>query len=391
VKGASPLAWALACLGLAACAQPSPTAPAVTPARAFRPVRGTAAQVCSDAPGRACEGQEAACEESCGDGDAASCLGLARHLRAGGDGDANREKRAKRSLELTRVACTRGLAAACQALALDPDAAPAEKTLAVATLEQDCAQAAGCGCVALGEALLAERADDRRTHGLDVLDAACARGAVRACDLADETVYRCVREHGSDAVCVALDRAGRTAAPAIAPTPLPVPPAALGCFEVHRTTAPRGDGDHTAEVCVAVDRLFARAQRGPWDGWRCAWSTTGGVAKCKGSGPLPELRLLAGGGLVAELHGEHVVLRPLATAATKETLAQIAKLPSIEGACAAADRCVGSYSGGYSGRPATSLLACGDLAREMRKRIGEDVAAGRKGSHPEQCPDEASR
>jgi hypothetical protein len=382
--------WPVACV-------PPEAPPVAPPSHPFRPAAGAAAITCSEPQGKPCDEGEAACESACGDGDLGSCLGLSRRLKAppspapAGDDAANRAKRTRRSQELAHLACKRGLDDACQMIALDPGAAAEDRDEAFAALELSCQKAPGCACLALGEGLLADPAAERHARGIQVIDAACVQGAQRACDLADETVYRCLRESHGDPACLALERDRRTASPPAVRTPLPVPPGVLGCFQVRAPGAAHEDAERPDALCVVADRFYARDRRRGWNAWRCDWSTKDGRSACRGQGPLAELRQIAGGTTVGELRGERVVLRRLLPEGTKAAMAEIGKLPTLEDACADAARCVAAHGAGYAGPPANSVQECLALGRKMRAAIADDVAHGGKGSHPDQCPGEKPR
>jgi hypothetical protein len=200
-----------------------------------------------------------------------------------------------------------------------------------------------------------------------------------------------------DTVCLALERERRIGPP----PPLPqlwvaasLPAALLGCFEVRAsggasaagscrrklidpfvqpelfTCAPPGaDAD---EICIAADRFFARERRGSWDGWRSGWAATDAGRRFRNDAsgtPLAELRRPEGGAPVAELHGEVVELNRFAPEREREVLADIARLPSIEAAFAAASRCP-ILCPDCAAEPANSLASCGKRAREPGCRSG---------------------
>lgn len=81
---------------------------------------------------------------------------------------------------------------------------------AYTVLEQACARDPACGCTLLGDALtMNERHDER---GLALLDVACVRGALTACDITDMLAELCSREPTGSA-CALLRRQARVAPP----------------------------------------------------------------------------------------------------------------------------------------------------------------------------------
>jgi hypothetical protein len=79
-------------------------------------------------------------------------------------------------------------------------------------LEAACRQDPGCGCAALGHALLMESNGAVETRALEVLDGACHRGVLLSCDEAAMVEELCVRGTARPSpACEVLEVEGRLA------------------------------------------------------------------------------------------------------------------------------------------------------------------------------------
>jgi TPR repeat protein len=195
-------------------------------AHRFRPEPGTPTFYCPDPPTSSCRrNYPEACEAECSDGNAVSCLNLTRWYEASPPhddlGDDPQPRDPARARDLRALACRLGLPDACHQLICGSgmNASGPDLHTAYAILEQACARDPLCGCTLLGEALTMNVRHDER--GLALLDAACVRGALTACDSTQLLADLCsLRPTGS--TCAALRRQGRVSPPEPDPAALPV-------------------------------------------------------------------------------------------------------------------------------------------------------------------------
>ncbi|MCC6555857.1 MAG: sel1 repeat family protein [Polyangiaceae bacterium] len=205
---------------LPACAPapvPSPSPARPVAAHRFRPEPGTPTFYCPDPPSSSCRrNYPEACEAECGDGNGVSCLHLARYYQSSppheGAGDDPPPRDPARARDLRALACRLGVPDACHQLIMwsGMSASGPDIHTAYTVLEQACARDPACGCTLLGDALtMNERHDER---GLALLDVACVRGALTACDITDMLAELCSREPTGSA-CALLRRQARVAPP----------------------------------------------------------------------------------------------------------------------------------------------------------------------------------
>lgn len=163
----------------------------------------------------------------------------------------------------------RVLGGACARDRAESDARPGDAALALART---------CSCGAWGTASTFDRA--REVEGIALLDEACTRGLLDACDQADLVAELCTLERRP--MCDDLLAQGRVRTPPpgddVFARPAVPPAALLGCFVV---VEPGEELPAGAAICFAPDRVSWRVSwrgaRGGWDQRSIEWRGWPGV------------------------------------------------------------------------------------------------------------------
>lgn len=237
-------------------------------------------------------------------------------------------------------------------------------------LERACQRDPVCGCALYGRALLD---DDRRSaEALRILDDACHRGALDACDdgLLQASLCGLARDQGLPPrrLCDLLATEGRLPPPEprVAP-PLPLETVVListfeGCFVAAAPLA-------GTAFCFDPDRWFVRAPGKPWDQRPAVWLGRRGET----SVACDELTLsLDGTKVVVSMGGVMADLVRMAPADERRAFLDAAAMGKVEDLCARARACVDAVARKLppveSDAPYvdvfTSALACEDARRE---------------------------
>ena len=192
-----------------------------------------------------------------------------------------------------------------------------------------------CSCGAYGAALSNDRAHE--VEGVALLDEACTRGLLDACDLAALIAELCSRQPSP--VCDDLAAQGRVRVPGPDEdefaNPATLPPALRRCFLVSRVDACErapclpAPAPGTA-LCFGADRLSFKVPARPWDQAATSWRGWAGVGVYLPSHD--HQRVVARDGVVR--YGR-AVLSP----APESVLREAAALPFAGDVCARARRC----------------------------------------------------
>jgi hypothetical protein len=322
------LAFAIAAAGLAAACQPTAPSPAAAPrrveARAHRP-RGP--EVRCD-PSRLVAPDVPTARAQCEGGVVKGCTRLL-----------DLEAPTPATIALTE----RVLSAACARDRAASERSPGDETLATART---------CSCGAYGAASTLDPA--REVEGIVLLDEACTRGLLDACDLADLIGELCTLERRP--MCDDLLAQGRVRTPGPEDDPLAraaTPPASLlGCFVV--ASGAEGHLAAGAAICFGADRVSWRAPGEPWDQRAVEWRGWPGVGVwIAGS---DRARLVASRSGVT--YG-----RATLTAADASVTREAGALPSVHDTCGRVKRCADALeaAAGRTRRPRAGDEAEGEL------------------------------
>lgn len=190
-----------------------------------------------------------------------------------------------------RRECAGNMYSACSKLAEEPHLGATEWELVRQKLGARCAVEPGCGCARYGRALLSDPAPGADVHAADVLDRACHRGVLDACDDMLLQASLCTVSPPS-ALCTRLRREGRVPAPEPPPPPpRELPPSLARCFvmtaiihQLNTYCAEHGaawphvrapvalDFGVGAVLCVEPDRFSVRPPSGRWNQRLVHWS-----------------------------------------------------------------------------------------------------------------------
>lgn len=260
-----------------------------------------------------------------------------------------------------RAQCSAGIVKGCTRL-LDLEA-PTAETIALTerVLSAACARdraasvrapsdaaaatARTCSCGAYGAAATHDPA--REVEGIALLDDACTRGLLDACDLADLIAELCTLERRP--MCDDLLAQGRVRTPGPEDDPLArvaLPPTTLlRCFVVESgAEGPLAPG---STVCFGADRISWRAANEGWDQRRVEWRGWPGVGVWLSH--TERARLVESNGVVTYGRAR---LRP----AGRDVDREAAQLPSVHERCGRMRRCAEALAAA-TGRPARPRAA----------------------------------